>query len=72
MIAQIDTLTAEIPLEVIEREFHSSLWFILSCNEKIALLKSIYLFAALPDKKIDYLVGIIKEIEYEEGQSIIE
>lgn len=71
-MSTIDCLTAEIPIDLLEREFQCSLRNVISRNEKVALLKQIYLFTVLSEKKIDYLVGIMKELVFNEGETIIE
>lgn len=44
---------------------------VLEQNKKISLLRNVYLFSALSEQKLQWLVGKLRTQEFEPGENII-
>lgn len=71
-IAEIDTIVAHITRNEIEECIGASLIEIQDLNEIINILKSVQLLRTLSREKFRTLINMVKEVEYDNGQIIVE
>ena len=70
--AETFVLTADLSCELLHQEFTMSIQQIIERQRKINLLKSVYVFAAISETKIEWLIEKLEPLHFKSEEVIIQ